>query len=173
MTLITQSKVFELRDFAWSPDSKWVAYSAPESRSVGKIWVYSLDQKKSFPVTDGWYAAGNPAFSGDGKYLFFVSARDFNPTYGQTEFNFTYSNMERVYLVTLQKETHNPFEPNDDEVNSKPRRLVRHGPVSVKIDTDGLERSRHSTAGAGVKLRRSVIGGEHGLLFPFRRPVSL
>ena len=138
VTLVAQSKVFELRDFSWSPDSKWVAYTMPEAQAFGKIWLYSLEQKKSFAASDGWYAVSNPVFSGDGKYLFFVSARDFNPTYGQTEFNHTYANMQRVYLMTLQKETPNPFEQKSDEVNEKPAGAAPGGPATVKIDADGL-----------------------------------
>ena len=53
----------------------------------------------------------SPCFSGDGKYLFFVSNRDFNPTLGQTEFNFVYLDMARIFFVTLAKDTPSPFKP--------------------------------------------------------------
>jgi tricorn protease len=140
VTQVAESKAFEMRDFSWSPDSKWVAYTLPEPQTFAKIWVYSLEQKKSFAVTDGWYAVGDPVFSGDGKYLFFVSARDFNPTYSQTEFNHTYSNMQRIYLLTLQKDTPHPFEQKSDEVNEKPAGpMGPGGPVTIKIDMDGLK----------------------------------
>ncbi len=139
VTLVAESKAFEIRDFAWSPDSKWVSYVLPEPQSFAKAWVYSLEQKKSFAVTDGWFAVGSPVFSGDGKYLFFVSARDFNPTYGQTEFNHTYANMQRVYLITLQKDTPHPFETKSDEVTDKPAAPPAAGPVTIKIDFDGLK----------------------------------
>ncbi len=49
-----------------------------------------------------------PAFSADGKLLFFVSARTFNPTYGQTEFQHVYSDMSKIYLVALAKDTKSP-----------------------------------------------------------------
>jgi len=41
--------------------------------------LYSLESGKATEVTDGWYTSGSPVFSADGKHLFFVSARDFNP----------------------------------------------------------------------------------------------
>ena len=52
-----------------------------------KIWLYSVDSKKRVEVTDGWYDSEGPAFSDDGKYLYFTSSRDFRPLYGLTEFN--------------------------------------------------------------------------------------
>src|SRR5205807_246562 len=70
----------------------------------------------SYPVTDGWFSSNNPAFSGDGKYLFFVSDRDFDPLYSKVEWNHAYHDMGRIYLVTLAKDTLSPFRPQSDEV---------------------------------------------------------
>ncbi|RPH38282.1 protease, partial [bacterium] len=56
----------------------------------------------------------------DGKYLFFVSSRTFNPVYGQTEWNHIYLDMSNIYLLTLAKGTKSPFEPKSDEVKVKP-----------------------------------------------------
>ena len=103
----------------WSPDSQWLAFTQPEVRRFPNIYLYSLAQKSKVQVTDGWFDVGSPEFSSDGKYLFFVSERSFNPTYGQTEWNHTYSDMERIYLVTLAAATKSPLAPKSDEV--KPR----------------------------------------------------
>ena len=79
-----------------------------------------MDSGKTFPVTDTWYNSGGPSFSTDGKYLFFISDRDFNPVYSATEWNHAYLAMSRVYFVTLAKDTKSPFEPKSDEVALKP-----------------------------------------------------
>src|SRR5262249_29197586 len=55
---------------------------------------------------------------GDGKYLFFVSDRDFNPQYSHTEWNHAYQDMGRIYVVTLARETPSPFAPESDEVGT-------------------------------------------------------
>jgi len=139
VTLVAESKAFEITDFSWSPDSKWVAYELPEARSFGRIAIYSVDQKATIPVTDGWFANGNPTFSSDGKYLYFVSARDFSPTFGNTEFNHIYQNMQRIYLVTLRKDLPDPFENKSDEVGvAPPAAAPAAGAVTVKVDADGL-----------------------------------
>ncbi len=64
----------------------------------------------------GTRPASQPAFSADGKYLFFVSDRDFNPIYSRTEWNHAYQDLSRIYFVTLAKETPSPFKPKSDEV---------------------------------------------------------
>jgi tricorn protease len=137
---IFQSPVFEMRDYVWSPDGKWVAYARPEAEGLSRVYLYSLDQDKSFAVTDQWYDSSLPCFSGDGRYLFFVSNRDFNPTFSRTEFNHAYVDMQRVYLVPLAKDTASPFKPKDDEVNmpDPPTPPAADKNAPIKIDPDGL-----------------------------------
>jgi tricorn protease len=144
VTLVKQSIDTELTDFDWSPDSKWIAYSDNDKNQFGVIYLYNTEDGRSYPVTDYWYESGSPNFSPDGKYLYFISSRDFNPTYSQTEWNHSYSNMDKVYLVTLAKDTPSPFAPENDEVKledaEKPEE--ENGKASdeknTRIDTEGL-----------------------------------
>ncbi len=123
ITEVDQSQKWEFSDYAWSPDSRWVVYAKAETEGMNKICLYSLRAKKSYDVTDGWYDSSDPVFSPDGKYVFFVSDRDFNPIYGRTEWNHIYRDMSRIYLVTLTKETESPFKPLSDEVEiEKPQK---------------------------------------------------
>lgn len=111
---VAQSKTWEIRDYSWSPDSRWIAYTDRTLNStMSQIFVYNLATKTNSAVTSDWYSSYNPEFSPDGKYLFFVSNRDFNPIYSQTEWNHAYVDMAKIYFVTLQKETPNPFLPNN------------------------------------------------------------
>lgn len=151
---VAKSEAFELRNFCWSPDSNWIAYTFPEVRAFARIYLYNLNDAKATPVTDGFYGSGSPFFSGDGKYLFFVSARDFSPTYGQTEFNHIYNNMQRIYFTTLSKATASPFAPKSDEVvikeekkadekkpeEKKPddKKPEEKKPEPIKVDLDGI-----------------------------------
>lgn len=114
--LVAQAKAWEIRDFAWAPDSQWIAFAMPEERRFANIYLYGLATKDLVKVTDGWFQVGGAEFSSDGKFLFFISDRSFNPTYSQTEWNHIYSDMERIYLITLAKSTKSPFAPKSDEV---------------------------------------------------------
>ncbi|MFA6482879.1 MAG: PDZ domain-containing protein [Bacteroidales bacterium] len=112
---IVESEMGPVGEYSWSPDSKWIAYVLPE-QGMGIVRLYSMESGKIFDVTDGWYDSGNPVFSRDGKYLVFVSARTFNPTYSATEWNHSYQDMNKIYLAILNPETSSPFAPKDDEV---------------------------------------------------------
>jgi len=127
MTLVTESPAGGINDYAWSPDSRWIAYVKPEDENMGRIHLYSLESKQTLPATDGWFAVSQPSFSADGKLLFFVSARTFNPSYGQTEFQHVYSDMSKIYLVALAKDAKSPVAPRSDEVKIKDEKKAEGG----------------------------------------------
>ena len=116
VTEVAKSQDGEMSDFAWSPDSKWIAYSDGKMSEFSQIFIYNLDSKKAEPVTDTWFNSGNPTFDKNGKYLYFTSERDFNPMYSAVEWNYAYREMSRVYMITLQKDTPSPFLAENDEV---------------------------------------------------------
>jgi tricorn protease len=116
VTLVDHAPAWEIHDFAWSPDSRWIAYLRPEERRFPNIYLYSLDTRRKVQATDGWFNVSSPEFSSDGQYLFFASDRSFNPAYGRTEWNHIYTDMQRIYLVTLTRDTPSPFAPKSDEV---------------------------------------------------------
>ncbi len=143
---VAESKVFEIRAFTWSPDSRWIAYAAPQSNQLSKVYLYSVEKQQAYEATDDWYSAGSPAFSSDGKFLFVVSNRDFHPTYSRTEWNHAYQDMDRIYLITLAKDTPSPFKPKSDEVSSEPKPEKKEEKpdeakkeVVVRVDLDGLK----------------------------------
>ena len=116
VTDVFQSEYGQINAYNWSPDSKWITFNKPTDNQFSKISVYQLDKKEVFDVTDNWYDSNSPSFSDDGKYIVFVSERDFNPTYSQTEWNHAYNHMARIYMAVLSKDTPSPFAPENDTV---------------------------------------------------------
>lgn len=152
ITVVDKAETWEFSQYTWSPDSKWIAYTRPEYESENKIYLYELASGKKYPVTDGWFNSGLPSFSYDGKYLFFVSDRDFNPTFSWTEWNHSYSDMSRIYFVTLSRDTPSPFEYKDaivgvaentiaEPAESKGKKSDKAEAKTndIKIDIDGLQ----------------------------------
>ena len=119
VTLVDQAHAWEHGGANWSPDSRWIVYGRTDDDFRGKVFLYDTQSKASTLVSDHWYEAYGGVFSPDGKYLYFVSDRDFNPTYSRTEWNHSYADMSKVYLVTLAKSTPSPFAPKNDEVQVK------------------------------------------------------
>jgi tricorn protease len=152
VVLIDQAKIGEMGPFAWSPDSRWVAYTKPEVEGMARVYLYDLEGKKSTEVTEGWYSSYEPVFSGDGKYLFFVSDRDFSPTLSRLELDFTYNNMSRIYVLTLAADTKSPFAPKSDEVEVKKTAESTAGQTGTKAKTAPAQKTEPAAGAVTVKV---------------------
>jgi tricorn protease len=101
----------------WSPDNKWITYAMDTPAKVSRVYVYSLEQNKSFPITDGLQEASSPAFDAGGKYLYFLTSNDT----GMSKHGFSQSAADSrsprfsVFLAVLQKDVASPFLKESDE----------------------------------------------------------
>lgn len=138
---LLQNPYSEIRDIDISPDNQWIAYSRPADNQFSIVYLFNLNDCKEYAVTDKWYDSSSPVFSTDGKYLVFTSARDFNPTYGSTEWNHVYNNMGGVYIALLSGDTPSPFMEKDAEVNApkkeEPKKEETPATV-VRFDPQGI-----------------------------------
>jgi len=103
ITNVDKARRGDIRYYDWSPDSKWVVYVKFGENTQDAVWVYSLEQDKSFQVTDDIYIDFSPVFSSCGKYLFFLSDRDFNLSFSSFEFDYIYQNSTNIYAIALTK----------------------------------------------------------------------
>ncbi|MDE3136514.1 MAG: PD40 domain-containing protein [Acidobacteriota bacterium] len=117
---IDKAEYGEIRDYSWSPDSRWVAYSKAASNQYGVIELYSLDSGKITPVTTDFTTSFQPVFDPEGKYLYFLSNRDYNEVIGAYDVDFSNPKATRVYVATLRADEPSPFAPQSDEVSVKP-----------------------------------------------------
>ncbi len=142
----------EFRQYDISPDSKWIAYAKPATNQERVIYVFNIETGKEYPVTEKWYNSSSPKFSADGKYLYFMSDRDFNPTYGSLEWNHVYNRLGRLYMTLLSADTPSPFLLKDEsdapaaddqkkettKTPAKKNEGAETSGVTVKIDPEGL-----------------------------------
>ncbi len=96
----------------WSPDGRWVAYGYRTSIQSAAIKLYNFEQNETHYLTppNSQYDYG-PSFDPDGKYLYFISYRDFDPVYDSHYFDLNFPRGSRPYLVSLQKDLPYPFNP--------------------------------------------------------------
>lgn len=131
----------DLTGYSWSPDSKWVAYAKAGENRNSVIYLYSLAGKKITPVTDSFTDSFGPAFGAEGKYLWFLSNRDYNEVTGVYDFGFSNPKAARVFLVTLRSDTPSPFAPKSGE--SQPEQAKHQKDQSTteqafRIDLQGI-----------------------------------
>lgn len=108
-----------IQDYAWSPDSRWIAYTKMEKTMYESIFLYSLDEQKSYRLTSEMTQDWSPSFDPEGRYLYFLSNRTFNPLMGAVDQNHVFLDMARPYLMLLKADTPSPFAPKDSEEKVK------------------------------------------------------
>ncbi len=153
VVLVDSTKNWEITDYSWSPDSRWIAYAKPAKNNLSSIFLYSLDEKRIYRVTDDFTDDAEPVFDPEGKYLYFLSNRDFNPQMGHFEASFTYNQMTKIYVITLQADSLSPFVPESDEVESPEEKWKREKEEKkeweeekpeliekIKIDIQGIQK---------------------------------
>jgi tricorn protease len=105
----------DITSYNWAPDSRWLAYSKLGANQMSEIWVYSLASNKAERLTGGMTSDTEPVFDPKGRYLYFLSNRDFNLTFSAFEFNYLYTNPTRVYVGLLASDGPALFLPTSDE----------------------------------------------------------
>jgi len=129
---------------AWSLDSKWIAYTLNTQAYIQKVYLYSIEQDKSFPVTDGLSEVSNPVFDKSGKYLYFFASTDAGPV--KHWFAMSSADMRMtssIYLAVLQKDVPSPLAKESDEEKGPEKKEKEDKEKSEEgkafsVDFDGL-----------------------------------
>ena len=111
VTLVAQSDDGAVTGLVYSPDSAWLAWTHPGPRPLTRIRLTRLADATIVDVTDGRFMDSEPAFTSDGRYLAFLSARSFDPVYDAHFFDLSFPFGSRPYLVALAAATPSPFAP--------------------------------------------------------------
>ena len=122
-------------DFHWSPDSRFLAYSKMNTDLVTQIYIYELETGKRHCASNGLFNDFWPVFSTDGKHLFFISNRRFDPTLCDFEWEMVYKKVAGIYCLTLEKNG-TPLFPLVEKDSKK--EIAKSGEVQVVIDFAGL-----------------------------------
>lgn len=165
----------EISDYKFSPDGEWIAYSKSSPNYQSALWLYKISTGKKHQITDASFSDIEPVFSTDGKFLFFLSNREFNLTFSSFEFDYLYNNATRIYAIPLQNDgskiitNKKDEEPFGDEGSSKlsssdGKNNSVMSEIKVEVDFDNIQNRIEvlpMTSG-----NYSILGAvEEGLLF--------
>lgn len=126
-------------DAVWSPDSKWLAYSKSDAAGFSAIYLYEIATRSETKIGKGVFHDQNPVFDNDGKYLFFTSFRDWNPSTGMMELSFNFADGFRIYGYTLHKDTASPFAPKNDVEAVGEAKPPEQAPAPKPMDVEGMQ----------------------------------
>ncbi|HSC29206.1 MAG TPA: PDZ domain-containing protein [Vicinamibacterales bacterium] len=140
--------------FAWSPDSRWLAYTANTQALEMTLSAYSLDQDRSFRISDGLAEVSEPVFDRSGKYLYLFGSTDAGPVLDWFAQSTADNRRTRnIYLVVLRNDLPSPLARESDEEKPKAggaaakpeaaeeakKPAPQAAPEPVRIDFDGIE----------------------------------
>ncbi|MGD2086277.1 MAG: PDZ domain-containing protein [Candidatus Aminicenantes bacterium] len=139
ITVVDKGSLANIENYEWSADSQWIIYDKPGENLLQTIWVYSLDKGKSFKLSSGKYQDFAATFSRCGKYIFFLSDRDFNLNRGgegssSMEFDYVFSKTARMYAMALTRDAPNLF--IDQQKTAAEQEKTKK---TVIIDFDGIQ----------------------------------
>ncbi len=153
-TVIDTSKVEEFKEFAWSPDSQWLAYVRGADNTYPQICIYNTNTKVSTKITTDRANSSSPAWSPDGKWLYFLSDRHWQAVvgspWGLRAPEPYFDTPGEIFYVALKKGERSPFQPNDelhaadhdkdkDKDKEKPKKPGKSGKKEEKADDQKKE----------------------------------
>jgi len=130
--------------FNWSSDSRWVTYARPVTSSNTAVFLYDVPAGQLRQLTAGYYADLQPIFDPDGKYLYYLSNRNFEPVYGDFDNSWTYPNATAIMAVGLRMDVPSPLAPRNDVDGADKADDKKPAPgdtakKAVVIDLEGFE----------------------------------
>jgi tricorn protease len=140
------------RGLSWSPDGQWLAYSFAVNGRQTAVKLARVATGETYQVTEPVRYDMAPAFDPEGKYLYFLSARDFDPVQDQLLFDMSFPKGVRPYLITLKRDLRSPFTPlpaapeKEEDKPAEGEAAAKDGaekresdaPKPVEIDLEGI-----------------------------------
>jgi len=172
-TLIMETPRDEVGDFAWSPDSQWLAFVHPASNTVSQIRLYHVTNGSLTTVTSDRVESYSPAWSPDGKWLYFLSDRELRSLvpapWGPRQPDPFFTETTKIFALALTKDAKWPFRPKDelqtDKLDEKKEEKKEEKPEEKK---DDAEKSRSSSNGEAKSEKKPEAKPE-----PKPKPVKI
>jgi len=148
---IATSRGGDFRDLAWSPDSRWLAYTATAANNFGQVFLYRLDGGTTTAVTTDRFDSANATWSPDGEWLYFLSDRNLKTLgspWGPRQQDPFFPSPTEVYAVALKKGGRFPFQAADELHPEEPKK------------DEGAKSDGDAKAGADAKAKAAKAKGE-------------
>jgi tricorn protease len=161
---------------AWSPDSRWLAYTLNTRTYFQQVHLYEVATGRSTAITDGLADVAEPVFDAGGQYLYFFASTDAGPV--RQWFAQSNADMEltgSLYLAVLPRGVDSPLKSESDEERPGGRSAGdaeggttrQDRPATVTVDFVDLDQ-RIVTLPVGTARFRSLQPGAAGQLYYLR-----
>lgn len=150
LQVLDRSRTLHDASIAWSPDGKWLAFNHAETVETSWLVIAEVATGELHRVTDPLLHDVAPSFDPAGKYLYFISHREFDPVIDNLHFDLGFPRGTRPYLIPLRRELTSPFRPTPkapgkgeekkETSAAKDGKESSDAPPDVKIDFEGITR---------------------------------
>lgn len=120
-------KLGGIANLAWSPDGRALAFSQSlRNGNRAQLHLFNLADDKIHTVSSDRYDSESPAFTPDGRWLYFISRRSFAATgrgspWGDRNMGPFFDRSGRIYALALQSGLRSPFAPKDELESAEPK----------------------------------------------------
>jgi tricorn protease len=115
---IARSMNSGFHDLTWSPDSRWLAFDEVADNTFEQIKVLSVATGEIRQITSDRFNSESPAWSADGKWLYFLSDRNLKSTipapWGPRAPQPHFDRTMKIYELALTPGQRSPFLPADE-----------------------------------------------------------
>ncbi len=167
--VLDRSPASRIQGLAWSPDGRWIAYGFGLTSSKSAINLYHLEPTGAYPVTEPLLHDIRPAFDPEGKYLYFLGYRIFNPVYDNLHFDLGFPRGVKPYAIMLRRDLRSPFvpEPRVPEENKEKEENGAKKPQTDSTDAKGETPSAGEKKDDGAKRITIDLEGIADRVLPF------
>ncbi len=146
VTEVARNRGGGIGDYLWSPDSAWLAFSLTDENDLRSLWLWG-EKEGLRRVSDDLWNEFEPTWDPQGKYLFFLSDREYQPQlFTNFEWNFAINRTTLVFALALRKDVPHPFAPQSDEVTLGAKKDDTKKDDAKGDDTKGNDAKKDSDA---------------------------
>ena len=141
---IARSDNYNFSWLSWSPDSRWLAFVVAAENSNDQIHLYNVEKKSDTAVTTDRYDSYAPSWSSDGRFLYFLSDRNFESLvaspWGPRQPEPFFDRTTQVFELSLRKKQRSVFQSTDELVDGggKKKPMADGDQKAASIDLDGI-----------------------------------
>ena len=137
MQVLDHSQYGRIRGANWSPDGQWVVYSCSETQYTASLKLCHIADGQTYTLTPPRFFDYAPTFDPEGRFLYFLSVREFNPVYDSVYFDLNFPRATRPFLISLQKATLSPFVPIPKPLDDNGKTTVPSEETTATSATEG------------------------------------
>lgn len=172
---IATAAVNKFDDLTWSPDGQWLAFVERADNTFPRIRLYHVTDGQLIDATSDRVMSFSPAWSRDGKWLYFLSDRELRSAvkspWGPRQPEPYFTESTRIYALSLRKDGRFPFDPPDelsgddgkpanepkDDAKPKPETAL----AETLIDVEGLPLRLYEVPGISGNIQNLVATPKH------------